>query len=426
MAFWFGDIGLESSDMLFNNTVGQQVIYEFSQELIDMYNRDVAASASIFVGGRTENYKERYKLPGGGMMQRRGRQSPSATTKASGSWDCAYPLLDFSDSMGLDDVTQSYLTMEEYQVHLQNIMNRDTNTYRFELLRSMFNNNSYAFPDELWGSLTVQPLANGDATLYPPTLGAIVDGTSNYFAVSGYAASAISDSNNPITGAVAALQSRWGTPTGGSNIAVFYNPTEQAKLEALASFVQVQFHLTRPGVNTATVDIPGIDERLLRSSWEVRGNFNGATGCKWANIPSGYLLFVHLDAPPPLVERVDMAKANLGTGLQLVGQNNDELIRTSMWRHRFGLGVRNRLNGYVVQLAPTVVSNGTASAGGTSLTVNALPAALASGSTLTFGSVTVTLTAAASASATSITIAPASGSIASGVTATYAAPATYL
>jgi hypothetical protein len=350
MANLFGAIGLSESDRLFNGTIQQGVIYEETQKFLDIYNTDLANAIAIFVDGKTDRIKERYRLPGNGYMQRRGRSSAPGAVKASGSFDVGYPLIDFGDALSADDVTMAYMTAHEYSLHLQSITNRDVNTYRFELLRALFNGSSYTFSDEVLGDVTVQPLANGDATLYPPTLGTTADATASMYAGSNYVSSGITDSNNPVKTIVAALQARWGTPTGGSNIAVFVNPAEATMIQGLTDFVKVQYHLVHPGVNTATVDIPGVDNRLLGASWEVIGTCSGATICKWAYIPAGYMAGVHLDAPPPLVERIDPADTGLGSGLQLVAKDMDVIFETAFWRHRYGLGVRNRLNGYVLQL----------------------------------------------------------------------------
>lgn len=350
MANLFGAIGLSESDRLFNGTLQQGVIYDATQQLIDIYNQDVAAATAIFVNGRTDRAKERYRLPAGGQMQLRGRSSNPGGVKASGSWDVGYPLFDFGDQLVADDVTLAYMSAAEYSLHLQGIFNRATNTYRFQLLKALLNNSSYTFSDEVLGDITVQPLANNDSTLYPPTLGGSADATASMYAGSNYATSSISDTNNPVKTIVDALQARFGTPTGGSNIAIFYNSAEHAKLSALTAFVPVQYQYTTPGANTATVQIPGIPDILLRGSWEVTGNCSGAVMCKWAFIPSGYIVGVHLDAPPPLIERVDPADTGLGAGLQLVARDMDCPFDSAFWRYRFGLGCQNRLNGYALQL----------------------------------------------------------------------------
>jgi hypothetical protein len=62
------------------------------------------------------------------------------------------------------------------------------------------------------------------------------------------------------------------------------------------------------------------------------------------------MLGLHLDAPKPLLVREDPAETNLGTGLQLVSQDEDTPFVASHYRHRFGMGVGNRLNGAVMEL----------------------------------------------------------------------------
>lgn len=350
MANIFGEMGVRDSDRLFNNTIGQQVIYDESQKFVDLYNRDIAAATACLVGGTTDLYKERYKLAGGGTMQRRGRNGKPGASKASGSWDVAYPIYDFAEALATDDVSMAYMTAQEYTLHLQGIFNKDAATYRFEMLRALFNNASSVFKDELYGDLTVQPLANTDGTLYPPVLGATAEAEASCYAGTNYLTAAISDTNNPVKTAVDALQSRYGTPTGGAAIAYFYNPAEHAKLSALTDFVKVTYTYVEAGDNTATVKIPGIPPVLLQGSWEVTGTCNGAVMCKWANVPATYSLAVHLDAPPPLIERVDPADTGLGVGLQLIAKDIEDFFESSYWRHRYGLAARNRLNGFVQQL----------------------------------------------------------------------------
>jgi hypothetical protein len=48
--------------------------------------------------------------------------------------------------------------------------------------------------------------------------------------------------------------------------------------------------------------------------------------------------------------RVDPADTGLGMGLQLVAEDERYPIKSAHYRNRFGYGVRNRLNGVVVQL----------------------------------------------------------------------------
>jgi hypothetical protein len=62
------------------------------------------------------------------------------------------------------------------------------------------------------------------------------------------------------------------------------------------------------------------------------------------------MLAVHLEAPAPVIKRVDPAATGLGRGLQLVAEDESFPFTASFWRHRFGFGVGNRLNGVVMEL----------------------------------------------------------------------------
>jgi hypothetical protein len=72
-----------------------------------------------------------------------------------------------------------------------------------------------------------------------------------------------------------------------------------------------------------------------------------------------------------------------------------------------------------VYTSSTITIGSDAASGATSLTVTALPVAVKSGATITFGAVTATTTSAAIAGATTLTVSATSGAITSGATGTY-------
>ena len=51
------------------HSTGQAVIYEAIAEHMAMVNMEIDRVLSVFINSNTENYKERYKLPGGGKLQ---------------------------------------------------------------------------------------------------------------------------------------------------------------------------------------------------------------------------------------------------------------------------------------------------------------------------------------------------------------------
>jgi hypothetical protein len=345
MSAIFGLLGLEDTDRSFVNVVGQRVVYEATQELLDRYNADLQAAVRVFVAGQTTDYKLRYKLPGGGRLQRRGGEAESAAVKAYGYWDVAYPLEDFGAMIAGDDVSLAYMTMQEYDRHLDTIILQDVNTYRWEILHRLFDNVQTTFVDPIHGSLSIEPLANGDAVVYPPVLGSESEATDDHYLESGYVATAIDDSHNPYYTIRLELEEHFGASTGGDSLAVFINPDEVPETEDLTDFDAVPDSFVRQGTQTAIpVNLPSVPGRII-------GRTNGVWVIEWRWISSGYMLGVHLDAESPLMERIDPADTGLRSGLQLIAKENDYPLEHAHYRHRFGVGCGNRLNGVAMELA---------------------------------------------------------------------------
>ena len=347
MATIFGALGLNDTDRVFNATVGQRAIYDLAAAYVQQWSQDVAAASAVFVEQQTSDHTLRYKLPGSGYLQRSGESAMSAAKRAYGSWDVSFPLEDFRDAIASDDVTMAYMTAQELQRHIDSVLAADANTRRFEILKRLFNNNATTFVDPLWGSLTIQPLANNDSVTYPPILGAITDATEMHYLESGYAASAISDTNNPYVTIADELEEHFGAPTGGSPIAVFINNAQTLKTQALTNFIPITAMGIIPGTQTATVTAIPSELTSPLASWRILGREEGAGAwvVEWRFIPSGWALGIHLGAPKPLFERLDPADTGLGSGLQLVAKDIDFPFETSVWRDRFGFGAGNRLNG---------------------------------------------------------------------------------
>lgn len=356
----FGAYGLADTDYAFINTIGQQVVYDATLQVLGDHNANLAAAESILVAGTTWDHTVRFKLPMEGYLQRKTSASTTMMSKPNAGWDVSFPLEEFGGSIGWDRVALAYMTMGQYDLAIKGILRKDVNTRRKAMLEAIFNNTSRTFKDENFPDLTIQPLANGDAVLYPPVIGTTAEATANNYLASGYVSSAISDTNDPIATIVNALEQYLGTPTGGSKIAVFCNNAETPRIQALTNFDAIPNRFVAPGFNTPLVPWNGVPESQGRyasdtmEGWKGPGRILGETDSalivEWRWIPSGYLLGVHLEAPPPLRRRIDPPQVGLGDGLMLTTQDMDQPLKHSEWTNRFGYGVENRLNGVVMQL----------------------------------------------------------------------------
>jgi hypothetical protein len=348
MSSIFGALNLSDSDRVYNATQGQSVIFDAVQEYLNRVNAEMSTSMSVFVERTTADHKLRYKLPGSGYLQKTGDDGRPGAVKGYGSWDVAFPLEEYGAQLSGGQVAMAYMTVAELDRHVQTIAVQNINTVRFEMLKKIFNNAEVSFVDSIWGTLLVEPLANNDSVTFPPILGATTEATENHYLGSSYLASSISDTNNPYITIRDELEEHFGQQQGNSNVAVFINTAQVAKTEALTDYDPVNDRFIAPGANT---DLPtnlpgGLPGRIV-------GRTNGVWVVEWKFIPANYAVGIHLDAPKPLIRRIDPADTGLGDGLQLVARDDDYPFQNTFWRHRFGFGTGNRLNGVVMDMSNT-------------------------------------------------------------------------
>lgn len=341
----FGHLNLENTDRVYATTVGKQVIFEAAQDYIARVNSEIDQQISLFVDSQTENYSERYKLPGGGHLQRRGPDGRYGAVKAYGYWDVGYPLEDFGAQVAWNDIAWAYMTIGELENHLKTVAIQNINTVRWELLHRILDNVQLSFTDPVYGSVTVEPLANGDTVVYPPVLGSETEATEDHYLEAGYLSAAVSDTNNPIVTIVDDLVHHFGLEVGNSNIFCFINTAQVSVIEDLTDYNPITDRFTQASA---------LAERPF--GWPAYvpgrpiGRTNGAWIIEWPWMPANYIFGIHGDAPAPLKKRVDPADTGLGSGLQLVSEDQEYPFQSSFFRHRFGFGTANRLNGVVMEL----------------------------------------------------------------------------
>lgn len=345
MAVRIGSQTFNDSELVFASQEGQSVLYDNIVAELESYNQRINQFMQVFVERDTSDHKLRYKLPGFGKMSPRGIMSRGPAVKATGSWDVAFPLGDYQEAFAGDDVELAYMTARDLALHLQTISNRHASRVRHEILSAILNNAQDSFIDPIWGTLNIEPLANGDSVLYPPVLGSETEATENHYLESGYAADAISDTNNPYEAIRDEIEEHFGAATGGENIVVFLNNAQRAVTEDLSDFDEVEDRFIRSGDNVdVPINLPTVPGRIL-------GRVSGVWAVEWRWIPANYLVALHLEAPRPLYRRVDREGTGLPKDLTLVAGDFEHPFKGAEYRARFGFGVANRLNGVVMELS---------------------------------------------------------------------------
>jgi hypothetical protein len=343
----FGALGIEDDDEVLINVYGQEVVFEDTRRIVEEHNTAIAEFERLFVERDTVDPKILYFLTTGGEMEKITNLNQPKAVKVGGKLDVAFPLEEWGTKIAGDRVALAYLSAAQYGRNVAAVMNADVKLRRREILRALFHNAPPVFSDERFADLNVKPLANGDAQLYPPTVETDDPATANHYLVTGYAASAISDVNDPFPAPITLLENHWGLTATGSNIVTFVNNAQLPLIRVMSKFIHLENRYERLG-NTVTVStnlpggLPGV----------AMGTYDGLMPIiRWDRIPAGYMLTLHLDAPPPLIRRVDRRDTPFRPGLRLVQERRDEPLRDAWWSNRFGYGVGNRLSAVVTYIA---------------------------------------------------------------------------
>jgi hypothetical protein len=327
------------------NEVGERTILDATNQYLEQHNRAWEAAERIFVEEVTEKYKFRYEPLGGGFMQRRGGLSRPGAVKPGDGWNVEIPLEGFGDDIGVAKDEFAYMDGRSFQRVIDNIRNRSMNTRRYEMLKALWNSTARAFKDKWAGDLTVQPLANNDSVIYPPVVGATSGAQAQHYFTSGFAASAISDANDPFALGRNKLRA---FNLGAMQLVAFINSAQKAKTEALTDFVPVADAGVRAGANRDEAaypsDLPALPGVLL-------GRLPGVWVAEWdAGVPANYILMRDMDAAAPLYRRRHPAATGIGDGVRLVAKSDVHPLVLSSYEDDFGYGVTNRIGAVAIEL----------------------------------------------------------------------------
>jgi len=343
-----GILNISDTERAFVNTVGQQVVFDAVNQLLADYNAEVANQVSVFIDRETEKFSMRYLLPGGGKLQRVGRQAPAGAMKRYGYYDVAFPLRGWGAELAGDRVDMAYMSIAELDAHLDTIMIQDLNTLRWRILTSIFEDTNLTFTDPIHGSLTVRRLANTDGTTYPPVVGSESEADDDHYHLAGYTVANISNSNNPIITLRDEIAEHFGgIGSTGRNFVFFHANDSLAKLKALTDYTEIPDRFITLAADTeyAKGMFPSVPGR-------VHGRAEGVWLSEWDGwIPDTYCICVLLEVGAPLLKRVDPVDTGLGRGLQLVATDYNHPMQRASYEHRYGLGCGNRLSAACMQIA---------------------------------------------------------------------------
>ena len=333
----YGFVGLEYLFSEKLEDVNVATVQTAIQLTLEEHNRQIAAATGDMFAF-TEEYKVRFLQPGGGTLQPLDEWGVPLPTRPAGYYDVAFPIRSAGDSFGANRIAGALQTVADVNRHLSDVLMRDANWIRRHMLAALLDNTTWSFDDPAHGTLTIQPLANGDSVTYPKRSGTMATDTHHLAQ-----AATVADATNPFPNIYNDLSEH---PVNANAPIVAYIPSNlRTAVEGLTTFVDVGDPDVQQGANTAT-----LSGRIDRG-WgdEVIGKVDKVWVVESGILPDNYIIANARGATPALWARQYPA-ASL-KGLQRKEHDVNGNIMQTMFFRDLGFGAYNRVGAMVYFVA---------------------------------------------------------------------------
>lgn len=318
--------------------VGVNVVWDAIQRTVAEHNRQMDALLGLFAS-RTTQFKERFISPTVARLQPLDDNGRARPIKTTGYYDVAYPIQAGGSAWGANYVTREKMTVQEANDLTATMISADVRWMRDHILAALFASSSWAFTDDLKGSLTIEGLANGDAVKYLLLAGADAGATDTHYLAQ---AAAIADATNPFPTIYDELKEH---PENGGEVVAFIPSNLKATTKALAEFNAFTDPNIRPGSSSDVV--------VGTLGTQVPGELIGYTDSKvwiveWRSLPDSYIVSTTTQGERALKMR-EHEEASL-QGFNLVAQRDDHPFYESQWLRHAGFGGYNRVGAVVTRI----------------------------------------------------------------------------
>lgn len=326
----YGFVGLEH---LFSNRVADtniQTIREAIDATIGEHNRQVNAIISTFVQ-RTTEYQIRYTEPGSGTLQPLDEWGNPIPVRQGAAYTLGFPLQGAGTAWGNNRVTRELMTVEEVNDHVLHALYRDADWMKRHILAALLDKSSWTFDDPEHGNLTIQPLANGDSTLFLRNNG--TRSTDNHYIAQ---AAGIADATNPFPTIYDELREH--PVNAGADIVAYVASNLVADIEGLATYFPVDDPEIRRGADSDVLVGrigPGVGDELL-------GRADRVWIVEWNMLPDNYILAEARGRTGDIVMMREYPVAAL-QGLFPENHSPDGNVNEYRFIRYAGFGVKNRV-----------------------------------------------------------------------------------
>lgn len=334
--------GFVSLQHLFDRRVteiGVEVVRKAILDTTAAWNDEINAILGVWAQ-RSTVHKELVRLASTQMLQPIDQWGNPLPVVSAGEYDVGYPLDGGGTAWGTNRVSNALITLEEANDYVSDALRSDSNWLRIHMLAAMFDNNSWTYKDDQFGSLSIMPLANNDSVTYLLN-GDTAASTDNHYSAQ---TNPIDDANNPFPGIYDELQEH----PSNSGPFVSYVPTNLTDdIEAMESFIPVD----DPDVLRSSMADRLVDDgtqSILGPGTEILGKANRMWIVEWRTLPDNYMLNIALGAAPFLRMRQYPAAQLQGLFPEFHSPDGNLFVNRLM--RYCGFGIRDRVAACVHQV----------------------------------------------------------------------------
>ncbi len=317
--------------------VQPQVISDSIQRTLDEHTRQIDALVGMFAQRGTRS-RLRYRSAGVSRNQPIDEIGRARPVRRAGYYDLGFPLHRSGQAWGIDYETRLKTSVQELSDLMDTILTGDARWMRDHLLAALLDNTTWTFDDEVEGDITIQPLANGDATVYLIQNAAEAGATDTHFFAT---ASAIADAANPFPAIYTELMEH---PENGGQVIALVPTNLKSAIQGLAGFTERADPNVRLGsavnelVAVPTTPTPGV----------LFGYVDQVYVYEWNRLPNGYMIATTTEGNKPLMLR-EPEQAEL-RGFRQHGERQDFPWYEAQLRRYAGFGAYNRVGALVYRV----------------------------------------------------------------------------
>lgn len=271
-------------------TIGERQIYDAVSASVGEYTRQMNELMASLVTPTTF-HKERFKLPGSGTLQPLDDNGNPLPVREEGYYDVAYPIQGGGTAWGDNRVARALMTVADANRRTLESMKRDADWVRRHILAALFYEASWTYTDDLFGSLTIECLANGDSVTYLKRGGSTA--TDDHYLAQ---ANSIDDDNNPFDDIYDELMEHLGNEPP---VVVWVPNNLKTSIKALTNF----YEEPDPDITLGSASDELTGQYPVGFGDEVLGKVDKCWIVEWRALPDNYMIAHAVGAGPVLKMR---------------------------------------------------------------------------------------------------------------------------